>query len=278
MTPIALEDTFADVVSKAARGLVLTDKCIADRSGTDPDKVAALRAGHWDEGIARGIAPVLGLDTEGLLELAAGRSCPPPLNLANLEAFHTPYGDMIVNSYLVWDALSRSAVAFDTGADSSELLDFLHQHDLKLVGLFLTHTHGDHIFDLDRICERTHSPAFVNELEPLSGAESFVAGRVWDYGWLRIESRLTRGHSRGGTTYFLAGLERPVAIVGDALFCGSMGGGMVSYADAIKTNRSEIFTLPPQTVICPGHGPMTTVEWESAHNPFFGPASRSGNP
>ena len=111
MTSIALEDTFADVVSKAARGLLLTDKCIADRSGTDPDKVAALRAGHWDEAIARRIAPVLGLDTEGLVELAAGRSSPAPLKLPNLEAFHTPYGDMIVNSYLAWDAISRSAVA-----------------------------------------------------------------------------------------------------------------------------------------------------------------------
>jgi glyoxylase-like metal-dependent hydrolase (beta-lactamase superfamily II) len=65
-----------------------------------------------------------------------------------------------------------------------------------------------------------------------------------------------------------------VVIVGDALFAGSMGGGMVSYADALRTNRREIMTLPPQTVICPGHGPMTTVAEERAHNPFFASALR----
>jgi len=57
--------------------------------------------------------------------------------------------------------------------------------------------------------------------------------------------------------------------VGDALFAGSMGGGMASYADALKTNLEGIFSLPDETIVCPGHGPMTTVCEERAHNPFF---------
>ena len=65
------------------------------------------------------------------------------------------------------------------------------------------------------------------------------------------------------------GLARPVAIVGDALFAQSMGGGMVSYQDALTTNRAELFTLQDDTIICPGHGPMTTVGEEKAHNPFY---------
>ena len=73
----------------------------------------------------------------------------------------------------------------------------------------------------------------------------------------------------GGLTYVITGLARPVAIVGDALFAGSMGGGVVSYADALETNRREIFTLPDDTVICPGHGPMTSVAEEKHHNPFY---------
>ena len=60
-----------------------------------------------------------------------------------------------------------------------------------------------------------------------------------------------------------------IGLVGDALFASSMGGGLVSYADALATNRKEIFTLPGNTVICPGHGPMTTVGEEKAHNPFY---------
>jgi hydroxyacylglutathione hydrolase len=48
-----------------------------------------------------------------------------------------------------------------------------------------------------------------------------------------------------------------------------MGGGLVSYADALKNNREKILTLPEDTVLCPGHGPLTTVGEERRHNPFF---------
>jgi hydroxyacylglutathione hydrolase len=61
----------------------------------------------------------------------------------------------------------------------------------------------------------------------------------------------------------------PVAIVGDSIFASSMGGGMISYEDALRNNKEKILTLPGNTVICPGHGPMTTVAEEKANNPFF---------
>ena len=48
-----------------------------------------------------------------------------------------------------------------------------------------------------------------------------------------------------------------------------MGGGGVSYPDAVKNNREKILTLPNDTIVCPGHGPMTTVGEEKEHNPFF---------
>lgn len=70
-------------------------------------------------------------------------------------------------------------------------------------------------------------------------------------------------------TFVVAGLGRPIAIVGDSLFAGSMGGGNVSYEDALKNNLEKILTLPDETGPCPGHGPMTTVGEEKAHNPFF---------
>ena len=88
-------------------------------------------------------------------------------------------------------------------------------------------------------------------------------------GRLSLQALHTHGHSVGGVTYIIEGLEQPVAIVGDALFAGSMGGGMVSYQDALRTNREKIMTLHGNTIICPGHGPNTTVKEEKAHNPFF---------
>jgi len=60
-----------------------------------------------------------------------------------------------------------------------------------------------------------------------------------------------------------------VAVVGDALFAGSMGRGFQSWELAKQKIREQIFTLPPATLICPGHGPLTTVAEEEAHNAFF---------
>jgi glyoxylase-like metal-dependent hydrolase (beta-lactamase superfamily II) len=70
-------------------------------------------------------------------------------------------------------------------------------------------------------------------------------------------------------TYVVTGLAHPIAIVGDSLFAGSMGGGNVSYRDALRNNLEKILRLPDETIICPGHGPMTTVGEEKQHNPFF---------
>ena len=53
-------------------------------------------------------------------------------------------------------------------------------------------------------------------------------------------------------TFVVTGLARPIAIVGDSLFAGSMGGGNVSYEDALRNNREKILTLPEETIVCPG--------------------------
>ena len=266
---IPLEDNFADVIGKAQRGLQISDSELSQRSGISASSLKALRDGAFDEDAVRTIAPLLKLNAGALVDLGLNRWQPQPVELAGLAGFNTPFDDMKVNSYLVWDAESKQAVIFDTGSDCSWMLDMLHAHRLSLAFILLTHTHGDHVYDLDRIIEKTGARAYVSEREPMSGVESFEAGKVFEAGGLRIETRQTWGHSRGGITYVVRGLAQPVAVVGDALFAGSMGGGMVSYADALRTNREEIFTLPYETIICPGHGPMTTVAEEKIHNPFF---------
>jgi glyoxylase-like metal-dependent hydrolase (beta-lactamase superfamily II) len=60
-----------------------------------------------------------------------------------------------------------------------------------------------------------------------------------------------------------------IAVVGDAIFAGSMGGGMISYKDALRTNRDKIMTLPEDVILCPGHGPISTIQQERENNPFF---------
>lgn len=266
---IPLEDYFNDIISKAMRGLNLNDAHVGNDAGVQASAVEALRDGKWDPVVARKIAPVLGLGPDALVTAGEKLWAPTPIALDGLAQFNTPYEDMTVNSYLVWDAASSEAAAFDTGADCGGMLDFLAEKKLQLTRIFLTHTHGDHIFDLDRLKEKTGAPAVVGAGEPIEGAAPFDPGASFSIGKLGVETRLTWGHSKGAITYVISGLAKPVAIVGDAVFAGSMGGGGISYEAALTTNRKEILSLPGQTILCPGHGPLTTVAEEKIHNPFF---------
>ena len=269
MNALPLEDTYADILGKSMRGLLVSKEALSDKTGVSENEITALLDGSFDEASARKLAPALRLAVDPLVAMARKSYTPAPVAIDGLAQFNTPYEDMTVNSYLAWDAASKEAVAFDTGADAGGMLDLIKQEGLKLVAVLLTHTHGDHIYDLDRLREKTGAPAYVGDREPIEGAETFAAGREWKCGNLTIESRLTWGHSKGGITFVVRGLSRPIAVVGDAVFAGSMGGGGVSFADALATNKKEIFSLPPETIICPGHGPMTTVGEELKNNPFY---------
>jgi hydroxyacylglutathione hydrolase len=268
---IPLEDLFNDVLAKAQRGLGLSDDRLAVLSGTTADDIATAKGGKADQALLLKLAPHLNLHGPSLVTMSQNAWCPLEVQLPGLAQFNTPYHDMTVNAYLLWDKETRNAVAFDTGADASPMIEFIEENELNLSLIFLTHTHPDHILDLKKLTANGAVTAFVHDREPCEGAKTFKLGETecWETGGLKIEPRSTWGHSKGGITYVVSGLERPVAVVGDALFAASMGGGMVSYADALATNRKEIFTLPDNTVICPGHGPLTTVGEEKARNPFY---------
>ncbi len=269
-TMIPLEDNFADIIGKAQRGLGLSDTQLAEKARVNSQTVRKLREGEFDELTVLRIAPVLGLAARALCELATGRWQPPKIGeIDGLAQFATRYHDMAVNSYLVWDRSSREAAAFDTGADCAGMLKLATKENLSIELILLTHAHSDHVADLPRLREETGAEVFAPEREPVPGAEKIDEGKRFRVGKIDIEARLTWGHSPGGMTFVVTGLGRPVAIVGDSLFAGSMGGGTVSYNDAVRNNLEKILTLPDETIICPGHGPMTTVREEKRHNPFF---------
>lgn len=267
---IPLEDTAADILGKAQRGLSISDSQLAERAGVPLDRVRQLRDGDCDKTTVSAVAPVLGLDAASLSKLAGNEWQPDAIPaIDGLAQFNSTYGDMTVNAYLVWDPASREAAAFDTGADCSEMLKRAALEDLSFTMILLTHAHPDHIEDLTRLRGGTGAPVYVPENEPVRDAKIIAAGQRLELGSLSIETRLTSGHSRGGMTYVVTGLARPLAIVGDSLFAASMGGGAVSYADALRNNLDQILTLPDETIVCPGHGPLTTVGKEKRENPFF---------
>jgi glyoxylase-like metal-dependent hydrolase (beta-lactamase superfamily II) len=268
---IPLEDTWFDVLRKARRGLGMSDESLSELSGLTVHEVAGLEEGVLDGQKLTRLAAALQLDPARLLLLAGDGYHPGKISLPpNMAMFTTPWSDFEVHSYLAWDPISREAVAFDTGSDASEMLSCLTEQDLALKLVLLTHGHGDHVFDLDRLTEKTGAVAWIGEGEEVGGVRTFRPGKEFSVGLLRMETRSTWGHAKGGITYIINGFPYPVAVVGDALFAGSMGGAIVSYKACLETNQSEIFSLPPDTILCPGHGPLTTVALERANNPFFG--------
>lgn len=269
MDSIPLEDNFNDIVGKAQRGLKLSDADLAARAGVAVDAVERVKGGAVDEAALRKLAPPLNLAAEALVQSARKGWYPPALQVNGLAQYNTPYEDMTVNCYLVWDPKTKEGAAFDTGTDISAMMALAKERGVSIKLILLTHTHPDHIAVLGRLKKETGAPAYVCALEPVSGAENFTTGKSFQLGSLKIETRQTAGHSVGGITYVISGLERPVAVVGDALFAGSMGGGIVSWSDALANNRKHIFSLPDDTIVCPGHGPLSTVREEKRHNPFY---------
>jgi hydroxyacylglutathione hydrolase len=266
---IPLEDFFIDIIGKAQRGLHLDDASLAQRSRLERNQIEGLKAGSGDRNQITALGTALGLSPGALVESFENSWEPAEITLEGLAQFNTDLMGMTVNVYLVWDPSSREAAIFDAGVEPDELFKRIQAEHLTVKAIFITHTHGDHVAGLAEIVSRCKAPVFAPAAEPVGHSQPVREGFKYRVGSLEIEARLTNGHSAGGTSYLVSGLAKPVVIVGDSLFAGSMGGAPNAYEQARKNNREKILSLPPETIICPGHGPMTTVANERMHNPFF---------
>jgi glyoxylase-like metal-dependent hydrolase (beta-lactamase superfamily II) len=272
-----LEDHTGDIVGKAQRGLGFTNDALAQRARITVAQLRTIKAGEGDDAALRSVAGVLGLGADALVALRHGRWSPRPVPpIDGFRMFTTPYaeGGLTVNAYLLWEPATRKAVTFDSGADARPMIEAARELGLTVELILITHAHVDHVMDVQRLQDATGAKVWINaregdEEEFPRGAETFATGQSFVLGQIRIETRLTSGQSAGQTTYVIRGLRPPVAVIGDSLFAGSMGGGLVSYADQLRNNREQIMTLSDDTVLASGHGPLTTVGEEKAHNPFF---------
>jgi len=278
MSRIPLEDDFNDVINKAQRGLKLSDDQLAAQAGISLEELEAVKEGDPVIETIRRVARPLGLAPGALVTLAKKAWYPEqPVFPHGFTMFNTYFPheeiglDIRVNSYLVWDARTRVAAAFDTGANCSRMLDFIKTEKLIMLYIFLTHTHEDHVADLDRLACTTGADVLASELEPapFHGSQRFKENSYFHMGDITIKTLLTSGHSPGQTTYYITGLSWPLAIVGDSLFASSMGGSKDHYQEQYDNDREKIFALPRDTVIASGHGPLTTLAQERKHNPFF---------
>jgi len=267
---LPVEDDFNDVIGKAQKGLEISTEALAGQSGLSEEAIRRVRRGEFDEATVSVLGKTLGLNVPALLAIGKNEWYPQqPESVIGFELMATPFYDMHVNAYLFWDETTREAIAFDTGTDATPMLKRIDLLGLKLSRLYLTHSHGDHIEGASEILEKTGARALMSRLEPdvPFETEKIDEGFGESIGTLRIEMFNTPGHTPGGATFVVSGLSRSFAIAGDAVFAGSMGGANVSYEQGL-VGVKRILSLPDDTIIASGHGPLTTVEQEKRMNCF----------
>lgn len=273
---MTLEDNAGDVIRKARQSANVSVESAAACAGLTPEELSLFEdTGRSSKRVNYdALAQLLGLNATKLQRIAEGW-LPPAIDPSlwrELRVITTAGSGMNVNCYLVWDEVTREAALFDTGFDAQPVFNWIEQEQLQLTHLFITHMHHDHVAALSAIRERypkvrLHSNAKNAPPDQRNRPNDFI-----HLGSLRITNRDTPGHADDGVTYIVGTWpdDAPnVAIVGDAIFAGSIGGAREHAALAKQKIRDQILSLPPPTLLCPGHGPLTTVALEQANNPFF---------
>ncbi len=273
---MSLEDHAGDVIAKSRRMLKISENAVAEAAGLS---VAEL-GDYEDAGDLKkelnwsGVAGLLELDAAKLERVAKGW-VPEPPRLETWREFRqiTTNGPaMDVHAYLIWDEVTREAAIFDTGFTPEPVFEIIEKEELNPTCLFITHMHGDHVAGLAPIKNRFAKIKMKAESETVPRHCRNNRTEFHHLGSLRISNRDTPGHAMDGVTYIVGNFPEDapsVAIVGDAIFAGSMGGAPNAGELAKQKVREQILSLPDDTLICPGHGPLTTVGQEKANNPFY---------
>lgn len=190
------------------------------------------------------------------------------------------------NCYLIQpDSDSPAIYIIDPGEEANHIIEVIEQQNFEPQAILLTHAHLDHIkatgalckhFGIDVFCHADDVELFkspLNDFTPyLARDVEFPEPKTFEQfvGEREFQILHTPGHTQGGCLlYFEAG---PLAFSGDTIFQGSVGrtdlpGG--DHTQLIASIKREVFSLPPQTRLYPGHGPFTTVKNEINNNPYL---------
>ena len=276
VSAVQLEDHLGDIIRKARKMTGTSATSAAHAAAISEPELATLEdSGQCAREINfPALAALIGLDTKKLQGIANGwlPAADDLQRWQHLRVFTTAGDGLTVNCLLAWDATTREAALFDTGIDAQPVLDCLAENKLALRHIFLTHSDWDHIDALPKI--RTAFPAaqIHSAIKAAPKSQQLQPGEVFSLGNLQISHRETPGHADDGVTYFISGWPNNApraAIVGDTILAGSICNGNGQWELAVKKICEEILTQPDTTLLCPGHGPVTTVAQEKIHNPFF---------
>jgi hydroxyacylglutathione hydrolase len=201
-----------------------------------------------------------------------------------------PVGPLQCNCSIIGDESTREAIVIDPGDDIDDVLAAVSKHNLKVKQIVITHAHIDHVGAAMKLRAATGAPILLNQndyalLKMLDVQAAWIGvatpGNVEiDHsvgqndkvgaGSLSADIIHTPGHTEGSISLYFP-LEKKL-IAGDTLFAGSIGrtdlpGG--SYKKIISSLHEKLLTLPDDTVVVPGHGPLTTIGEERQSNPFL---------
>ncbi len=206
-----------------------------------------------------------------------------------MKILQIPTGPIQENCYLVYN--EKHLLIIDPGAEPEKIIETITDTKARPAAILLTHTHYDHIGAVDPLREFYEIPVYVSPLEAdwlqnpqmnLSGLgrhddiENITAGPADEYFELQeyeiadlsFKVVATPGHSIGSVSFIFPDF----VVSGDALFRGSIGrtdlptGNLQQLLESIQT---QLFTLPEEFPVYPGHGEATTIEREKRLNPFF---------
>ena len=201
-----------------------------------------------------------------------------------------PVGPLQCNCSIIGDELSHEAMVIDPGDNIEDIVAIIDQHKLQVKQIVITHAHIDHVGGAMKLRARTGAPILLNQndyalLKMLDVQASWLG--MASPGEVKIEADLahdqtlragnlsanvlhTPGHTEGSVClYFPA---EKMLIAGDTLFARSIGrtdlpGG--SFEKIIRSLHDRVLTLPDDTTVIPGHGPVTTIGEEREENPFL---------
>lgn len=275
---VPLEDELGDVLEKAISRAGLSPDEAAEHARVDRTRLRdALdwRSELTTEELGR-LATLLQLNEVGLCALAAG-SYPLPLIDGLpfcLQPLHMPHGIGVANAYIVSECCGDHALLFDTGPGLESMLTVWPQRIRRLDAVFVTHVEPEHAGGL---CDVAHhfraSHAFGPAPTKCPGQAVLGDKESWQNDRFRVTAIDTPGHAAAHNCYLVESLGarrgRPLLLSGDLLFAGSVGCPL-HCPRCLKASLLRLLAeLPEDTVIAPGHGPMTTLDNERRFNPFL---------
>lgn len=210
-----------------------------------------------------------------------------PAAASPLEVYGLSVGMLEANCYLVIDRPSLKAVVIDPGADPDRICELCSAHRVEVTVILNTHGHGDHIGANGALKARLGVPIAIHAadadclpdplinlsayFEPVCSPPADVLltdGQEIEIGASRLKVVSTPGHSPGSVSF----LAEDWVICGDVLFRGSIGRTdfpRCNSQELLRSIREQLLILPSDTIVYPGHGPVTTIGYEKENNPFL---------